>query len=146
MAHSAGFAETGDAGRAIQDAMLAKVRAAGMRMVGPNCLGLLNADPAVVARRHVRAHLPAVRQRRFSSQSGALGLAILDHAKALGIGISQFVSIGNKADVSGNDLIEYWEDDAGAPRSSCCTWRASATRRASCAWRGGSRARSPSSP
>jgi len=108
---TAGFAETGDAGRAIQDAMLAKVRAAGMRMVGPNCLGLLNADPAVALDATFAPTWPPHGNVAFSSQSGAVGLAILDYAKELGIGIHQFVSIGNKADVSGNDLIEYWGAD-----------------------------------
>lgn len=108
---TAGFAETGDAGRAIQDAILAKVRAAGMRMVGPNCLGLLNADPAVALDATFAPTWPPHGNVAFSSQSGAVGLAILDYAKELGIGIHQFVSIGNKADVSGNDLIEYWGAD-----------------------------------
>ncbi len=108
---SAGFAETGDDGRARQDAMLAKVRAAGMRMVGPNCLGLLNADPAISLDATFAPTWPPHGNVAFSSQSGAVGLAILDHAKQLGIGIHQFVSIGNKADVSGNDLIEHWGAD-----------------------------------
>ena len=97
--------------QAIQDAMLAKVRAAGMRMVGPNCLGLLNADPAVALDATFAPTWPPHGNVAFSSQSGAVGLAILDYAKELGIGIHQFVSIGNKADVSGNDLIEYWGAD-----------------------------------
>ena len=108
---TAGFAETGEAGRAVQDAMLAKVRAAGMRMVGPNCLGLLNADPTVALDATFAPTWPPHGNVAFSSQSGAVGLAILDYAKELGIGIHQFVSIGNKADVSGNDLIEYWGAD-----------------------------------
>lgn len=108
---TAGFAETGDAGRAVQDAILAKVRAAGIRMVGPNCLGLLNADPAVSLDATFAPTWPPHGNVAFSSQSGAVGLAILDHAKDLGIGVHHFVSIGNKADVSGNDLIAYWGDD-----------------------------------
>jgi len=108
---SAGFGETGDAGRALQDALLAKVRGAGMRMVGPNCLGLLNADPAVSMDATFAPTWPPHGGVAFSSQSGAVGLAILDYARELGIGVHQFVSIGNKADVSGNDLIAHWGDD-----------------------------------
>ncbi len=108
---TAGFAETGVDGKAAQDALLAKVRAAGMRMVGPNCLGLLNADPAIALDATFAPTWPPHGSVAFSSQSGAVGLAILDYAKELGIGIHQFVSIGNKADVSGNDLIAYWGDD-----------------------------------
>ncbi|MBK9034812.1 MAG: acetate--CoA ligase family protein [Myxococcales bacterium] len=108
---TAGFGETGDAGRARQDELLAKVRGAGMRMVGPNCLGLLNADPAIALDATFAPTWPPHGNVAFSSQSGAVGLAILDYAKELGIGIHQFVSIGNKADVSGNDLIEYWGAD-----------------------------------
>lgn len=108
---SAGFAETGDAGRARQDEVLAKVRAAGMRMVGPNCLGLLNADPAIALDATFAPTWPPHGGVAFSSQSGAVGLAILDYARELGLGVHQFVSIGNKADVSGNDLIEHWGAD-----------------------------------
>jgi acetyl coenzyme A synthetase (ADP forming)-like protein len=108
---SAGFAEIGGAGAALQDKLVARLRHWGMRMVGPNCLGLLNADPAVSLDATFAPTFPPFGPVSFASQSGALGLAILDHAVALGIGISQFVSIGNKADVSAHDLIEYWEDD-----------------------------------
>ncbi len=82
-----------------------------MRMVGPNCLGLLNADPAISLNATFAPTFPPYGNVAFSSQSGALGLAILDYAKDLGVGISDFVSMGNKADVSGNDLLEYWEAD-----------------------------------
>jgi len=108
---SAGFAETGQEGRARQDRVLEAVRTHGMRMVGPNCLGVVNTDPAV----HLNAIFgrPLAQRGRvaLSSQSGAMGLAIIDYADELGIGLSQFVSVGNKADVSGNDLLEYWEHD-----------------------------------
>lgn len=105
---TAGFAETGEAGQALQNRILHKVRNAGIRMVGPNCLGLLNADPTVALDATFAPTWPPHGNVAFSSQSGAVGLAILDYAKELGIGIHQFVSIGNKADVSGNDLIDYW--------------------------------------
>ncbi len=108
---SAGFAETGAEGRARQDKLLATVRAAGVRMIGPNCLGVLNTDPTVRLNATFAPTWPPAGNVAFSSQSGAIGLAILDYAKELGIGISHFASVGNKADVSGNDLIEYWEQD-----------------------------------
>jgi acyl-CoA synthetase (NDP forming) len=87
------------------------VRKYGMRMVGPNCLGVQNADPAVALNATFSPTFPPFGGVAFSSQSGALGLAILEQAKELGVGISAFVSMGNKTDVSGNDLILYWEDD-----------------------------------
>jgi acetyl coenzyme A synthetase (ADP forming)-like protein len=108
---SAGFGETGPAGRAMQAELLRKVRAAGMRLIGPNCLGLLNTEPGVSMDATFAPTWPPHGPVSLSSQSGALGVAILDYARDLGIGISQFASIGNKADVSGNDLLEYWEDD-----------------------------------
>jgi len=108
---TAGFAETGAEGRRRQDALLAKVRAYGMRMVGPNCMGLLNADPDVRLAGTFAPVFPPAGNVAMSSQSGALGLAILATADQLGIGLSTFVSVGNKADVSGNDLLQYWEED-----------------------------------
>jgi acetyl coenzyme A synthetase (ADP forming)-like protein len=109
---TAGFGETDAAGRARQAQLYARVRHFGMRLVGPNCLGLLNADPAVSLNATFAPTFPPYGNVAFCSQSGALGLAVLDHAKDLGVGISAFVSMGNKVDVSGNDLLEYWEDDA----------------------------------
>ena len=110
---SAGFKEVGPEGVKREEALRAAVRRHGMRLVGPNCLGILNTDPAV-SMNATFSPVDAPHGRvAFSSQSGALGLAILDHAKQLDLGISQFVSIGNKADVSGNDLIEFWEQDPG---------------------------------
>jgi acyl-CoA synthetase (NDP forming) len=82
-----------------------------MRMVGPNCLGLVNTDPGVLLNASFSPAFPPAGAIAFSSQSGALGLAILEHAGRLNLGISAFVSVGNKADVSTNDLIEYWEHD-----------------------------------
>jgi len=108
---TAGFGETGKAGQALQNELLGRVRRYGMRMVGPNCLGILNADPSVSLDATFAPTYPPFGNVAFSSQSGALGLAILDYARELGLGISQFVSMGNKADVSGNDLLEYWEKD-----------------------------------
>jgi acetyl coenzyme A synthetase (ADP forming)-like protein len=111
---TAGFGETGDAGRAVESAIVAKTRAAGIRLVGPNCMGLLNTDPARPLNATFSPVFPPAGRVAMSTQSGALGLAVIDYARELGIGMSSFVSIGNKADVSTNDLIEYW---AGDPRT-----------------------------
>jgi acetate---CoA ligase (ADP-forming) len=108
---TAGFAETGAQGRELQQKLVEKVRGYGMRMVGPNCLGLLNADPAVNLNGSFSPFFPLPGHIAFSSQSGALGLAILALSRERGLGLSQFVSVGNKADVSSNDLLQYWEDD-----------------------------------
>ncbi len=109
---SAGFAETKGEGAKLQTKLLQKVQGHGMRMVGPNCLGLLNADPAVRLNASFSPIFPPSGRIAMSSQSGALGLSILALAKRLNLGLSSFVSMGNKADVSGNDLIQYWESDA----------------------------------
>lgn len=108
---SAGFAEMGDDGKALQRAIVAKARANGMRVVGPNCLGVANTDPAVRLNATFAPTPPVEGNVAFLSQSGGLGIELLSQAAARGIGISQFVSVGNKGDVSGNDLLQYWEDD-----------------------------------
>jgi acetyl coenzyme A synthetase (ADP forming)-like protein len=108
---SAGFSECGADGRAREAALVERVRRAGCRLIGPNCMGLLNTDPAVRLNATFSPVYPPAGTVAMSTQSGALGLAILDYARRLGIGISSFVSIGNKADVSGNDLIQYWAED-----------------------------------
>ncbi len=108
---SAGFAEIGATGRARETALVAKVREAGIRLVGPNCMGLLNTDPAVRLNATFAPVNPPAGKVAMSTQSGALGLAILDYARQLHIGLSTFVSVGNKADVSSNDLIQYWAAD-----------------------------------
>ena len=108
---SAGFSEVGEEGRADEQRLLEIVRNSGMRMVGPNCMGLLNTGPAVRLNGTFAPVYPPTGNVAMSSQSGALGIAILDYANRNNIGISQFVSVGNKADVSGNDLIMSWEDD-----------------------------------
>jgi acetyl coenzyme A synthetase (ADP forming)-like protein len=107
---SAGFTETGAEGRERQEELLALVRAHGARLIGPNCLGLAVSNARLNATFGPRALPPG--NIAFSSQSGALGLALLEKAESRGLGFSAFVSIGNKADVSSNDLLEYWEDDA----------------------------------
>jgi acetate---CoA ligase (ADP-forming) len=112
---SAGFGEAGPEGREQELQMLQKIRGAGCRLIGPNCMGLLNTDPAFALNATFAAVYPPVGTVAMSTQSGALGLAILDYARRLNIGISSFVSVGNKVDVSGNDLIQYWSED---PRTS----------------------------
>jgi acetate---CoA ligase (ADP-forming) len=108
---SAGFAETGPEGAERQRELLAVCRAAGMRLIGPNCLGIVNTDPEVRLDATFGPIVPLPGRVGFLSQSGALGLAIIDYANALGLGLSSFVSVGNKADISGNDLLSYWEQD-----------------------------------
>ncbi|MEA2469105.1 MAG: hypothetical protein QOE38_103 [Thermoleophilaceae bacterium] len=108
---SAGFAESGAAGVARQHDLVEVCRNAGMRLVGPNCLGVLNTDPDVRLNATFAPSFAPAGRVGFLSQSGALGLAVIDHARALGLGLSSFVSNGNKADISGNDLLQYWEQD-----------------------------------
>jgi len=108
---TAGFAELGAEGKALQDQLVTIVRDHGMKMLGPNCLGLLDTDPAIRLDATFAPTWPPAGPVSIASQSGAVGLALLDHARELGIGIRQFASTGNKADVSGNDLLEHWEDD-----------------------------------
>jgi acetyl coenzyme A synthetase (ADP forming)-like protein len=106
---SAGFAEIGPEGERRQEQLLALVRSHGARMIGPNCLGIAVAEPRLNATFAAKA--PPWGSIGFSSQSGALGLALIEAAAGRGIGLSAFVSIGNKADVSSNDLIEHFEED-----------------------------------
>jgi acetate---CoA ligase (ADP-forming) len=108
---SAGFKEVGESGAAAERRLTEIVRRYGMRMVGPNCMGVLNADPAVSLNATFAPTMPPFGQAAFVSQSGALGMSVLDYAKEYGIGIAQFVSVGNKPDVSGNDLLLQWEPD-----------------------------------
>jgi acetyl coenzyme A synthetase (ADP forming)-like protein len=108
---SAGFSEVGPEGAALERELLEVVRSAGMRMVGPNCMGLLNTAQAVNMNGTFAPVYPPAGNIAMSSQSGALGIAILEFAKRHRLGISQFISVGNKADVSGNDLLLAWEDD-----------------------------------
>jgi acetyl coenzyme A synthetase (ADP forming)-like protein len=108
---TAGFAEVSPAGRAEEERLFETVRASGMRMVGPNCMGVLNTDPAVRLDGTFAPTAPPPGNIGMYSQSGALGIAILDYMKSRGLGISTFVSAGNRSDVSNNDLLAYWLDD-----------------------------------
>ena len=108
---SAGFNEAGPEGAERERRLMEVVRAHGIRVIGPNCMGVLNADPAVRMNGTFSQVFPPPGRVAFSSQSGALGLAILAAAQRLGLGLSTFASVGNKADLSGNDLLQYWEAD-----------------------------------
>ncbi len=108
---TAGYREVGPGGESEEEALRDRVRAAGIRVVGPNCMGVINTDPAVSMNATFAAARPEPGPVGFMSQSGALGEMILAHAQDIGLGIAYFVSMGNKADISGNDLIEAWEDD-----------------------------------
>jgi len=108
---TAGFSETNESGMRLQKILLDRVRGYGMRMVGPNCMGLLNTEPGVQLNASFSPVFPPVGRLAMSSQSGALGLAILALATERHLGLSTFVSVGNKADVSSNDLLQYWEVD-----------------------------------
>jgi acetate---CoA ligase (ADP-forming) len=106
---SSGFAEVGTEGAERQERLLGLVRAHGGRLVGPNCLGIAIPPLGLNATFGPRSLPPG--PIAFSSQSGALGLALLEKAAERRLGFSAFVSVGNKADVSSNDLLEWWEDD-----------------------------------
>jgi acetyl coenzyme A synthetase (ADP forming)-like protein len=108
---TAGFGEVGSSGVAAQTALRDRARALGIRIVGPNCLGVLNTDESVRLNANFAHAWPPSGNVSFCSQSGALGLAVLDFARRIGLGLRHFVSVGNKVDVSTNDLLEYWEAD-----------------------------------
>lgn len=108
---SSGFAEAGADGRGAERRLVAQARAHGMRVVGPNALGVANTDPAVRLNATLAPRVPGAGRAGFFCQSGALGIGILADAAARGLGLSTFVSAGNRADVSGNDLLQYWETD-----------------------------------
>jgi acetyl coenzyme A synthetase (ADP forming)-like protein len=110
---SAGFKEVGGEGIEREHRLVAVTRRHGMRIVGPNCLGVVSTSADVMMNATFAPSMPPPGNVSFMSQSGAMGVTILDYAAEFGIGIHHFVSVGNKADVSGNDLIEYWEHDEG---------------------------------
>ncbi len=108
---SAGFKETGHEGAELEEELLQKVRQYSMRMVGPNCLGVINTAEGVKMDASFADALPLAGKTAFTSQSGALGAAILNISKDLSLGVSQFVSIGNAADVTAETLLDYWKDE-----------------------------------
>ncbi|HHQ48191.1 MAG TPA: GNAT family N-acetyltransferase, partial [Acidobacteria bacterium] len=108
---SSGFAEAGPEGVERQEKLLEIVRAHGLRLIGPNCLGVINTDPEVHLNASLAPELPPAGRVGFFSHSAALGLVILEFAAERGLGFSTFVSARNRADVSGNDLLQFWEED-----------------------------------
>lgn len=108
---SSGFSESGPDGRLSERGLVHAARAHGMRLIGPNALGVANNDPAISLNATLAPVLPVAGNVGFFCQSGALGIAILDEAARSRIGLSAFVSAGNRADVSGNDLLQYWDSD-----------------------------------
>lgn len=110
---SAGFKEVGGEGVEREARLAAVARRHGMRVVGPNCMVILSTAPDVSMNATFAPTMPPPGPMSFMSQSGAMGVTILDYAAEYGIGIHHFASVGNKVDVSGNDLVEYWEEDEG---------------------------------
>ncbi len=108
---SAGFADAGDAGLQRQKKLAELVRAHGVRLLGPSCLGVMNTDPKIRLNASMAPVIMPPGQTGFFSHSAALGLVIIDYALEKGISFTTFVSAGNRADVSGNDLLQYWEED-----------------------------------
>ena len=108
---SSGFAETGEEGRQRQRRLVGLSRSYGLRLIGPNALGVINTDPTVKINASLAPLMPPRGRAGFFCQSGALGSAILEKVNNRGLGLSTFVSAGNRADVSGNDLLQYWEED-----------------------------------
>jgi acetyl coenzyme A synthetase (ADP forming)-like protein len=110
---TAGFAETGRDGAAVERELIRLARRHGMRVIGPNCMGVINTAASVAMNGTFAPVAPLPGRVALCSQSGAIGIAALERSSRLGLGISSFVSVGNKADVSANDLLQYWEDDLG---------------------------------
>jgi len=108
---SSGFAETGEEGRRRQRRLLGLARSYGLRLVGPNALGVINTAAGISLNASLSPLMPPRGRVGFFCQSGALGSAILETVDRRGLGLSTFVSAGNRADVSGNDLLQYWEED-----------------------------------
>ncbi len=108
---SAGFREVGGKGAQLETELMEKVRQYGMRLVGPNCMGVLSTRPELSMNATFAPTMPPPGPVSLMSQSGAMGVTILDYAAEYGIGIADFVSVGNKPDVSGNDLVQFWAED-----------------------------------
>ncbi len=110
---TAGFKETGPEGARVEREMADMVKKSGMRMIGPNCMGVINLEESVRLDATFAPNVPHAGTVALASQSGALGQTILEHAAELNLGIAMFASVGNKADISGNDLLEYWGREEG---------------------------------
>ncbi len=108
---TSGFGDAGTEGLESENRLVAQVREHGMRLVGPNALGVVNNDPEIALNATLAPRIPQPGRVGFFCQSGALGITILDTAAQRQIGLSTFVSAGNRADVSGNDLLQYWDSD-----------------------------------
>lgn len=108
---TAGFREGGEAGAALERELVGRLRARGVRMVGPNCMGVINTAPEVRLDATFSPTPALAGPVAFASHSGALGVAVLEAAAEAGLGFSQFVSVGNGADVNVNDVLEFWEQD-----------------------------------
>ncbi len=108
---SAGFSEVGEEGVERERELLGVCREAGMRLVGPNCLGLIDTSPEGGLDVSFAPEVPIAGNVAFATQSGALGLALIEFAGARGIGVSSFASLGNRADITATDLLEFWEED-----------------------------------
>ena len=109
---TAGFGETGRSGAAVENELLSVARRRGMRIVGPNCLGVVNTDPEIRMNATFASLDPLPGRLALVSQSGAVGVVLGEQTRAAGLGLSAFVSVGNKLDVSPNDLLCFFEDDA----------------------------------
>ena len=108
---SDGFKERGPEGAAREKELRGITLGYGMRLVGPNCMGVINTSPAIKLNATFSPVYPPQGNIAFLSQSGAMGLVILEYANNLNMGISTFISVGNRADISSNDLLQYWEQD-----------------------------------
>src|SRR5438445_968541 len=108
---SAGFKEVGQDGAALERQVASLAQKYSMRMVGPNCLGTINTDPEVRLNASLASQMPCEGAIAFASQSGALGEAVIDYATGEGLGFSKFISVGNKADVNENEILEYLRED-----------------------------------
>jgi len=108
---TAGFKETGKEGEELENKILNKVKAAGARMIGPNCMGIINTLDTVRLNATFVAEKPETGRTAFFSQSGAIGAAVLNSLRETGIRFGHFISAGNKADLSENDIIDFWQSD-----------------------------------
>jgi len=108
---SSGFSEIGGDGVRLQEELVKVCRESGMRLIGPNCMGIINTKAGVSLNGQFAPPRSIPGRLGFLSQSGALGYAIIDQVNKLGLGMSSFISVGNKADISSNDMIQYWESD-----------------------------------
>jgi len=108
---TAGFSETGGSGASLEQQLRQKIRQHGIRLIGPNCFGLMNLDPAIRLNATYTPIFPPNGRVAVASESGGLGLAVVMAARRVNLGLSSFVSVGNHADVTVNDLLEYWEQD-----------------------------------